>query len=77
MKKTTKTKTTVKTKTPAMQTFKKKFKRDWQLHTLILLPMIYIVIFDFIPMYGIQIAFRDYRPMHGLTGTTLLTFTTF
>ena len=69
MKKTTKTKTTAKTKTPAMKTFRKKFKRDWQLHTLILLPLLYIFIFDFVPMYGVQIAFRDYRPLHGITGS--------
>lgn len=38
----------------------RKFKRDWQLHLLIWLPMIYVIIFQYIPMYGVQMAFRDY-----------------
>ena len=49
--------------------FKKDFKRDWQLHIFMMLPVIYLVIFDFIPMYGIQISFRDYRPLHGISGS--------
>ncbi len=49
--------------------FKKDFKRDWQLHIYMLLPVIYIIIFDFLPMYGIQISFRDYRPLHGIAGS--------
>jgi len=48
---------------------KKDFKRDWQLHIFMFLPVLYLVIFDFIPMYGVQIAFRDYRPLHGITGS--------
>lgn len=51
------------------KTFKKNFKRDWQLHLLVLLPVVYLFIFDFIPMYGVQIAFRDFRPAGGITGS--------
>ena len=49
--------------------FFKNFKRDWQLHLLILFPTIYLILFDFVPMYGLQIAFRDYRPKFGITGS--------
>ncbi len=49
---------------------KKDFKRDWQLHLCIACPIIYLIIFDFIPMYGIQIAFRDFRPIQGITEST-------
>ncbi|MBQ7247280.1 MAG: sugar ABC transporter permease [Lachnospiraceae bacterium] len=45
------------------------FKRQWQLHLLVALPVLYLVIFHFIPMYGVQIAFRDYRPLKGVTGS--------
>ena len=51
------------------QRFVKDFKRDWQLHLLVLFPVVYMFIFDFIPMYGIQIAFRDFRPISGITGS--------
>lgn len=51
------------------KTFGKNFKRDWQLHLLVLFPVIYLIIFDFIPMYGLQIAFRDFRPATGMGGS--------
>ena len=50
------------------------FKRDWQLHLLILVPLIYIAIFQYGPMYGAQIAFRDYRPKLGITGSEFVGF---
>lgn len=50
--------------------FKKEFKRDWQLHIFMMFPVIYLLIFHFIPIYGVQIAFRDYRPLTGVTGST-------
>lgn len=49
--------------------FKKHFKRDWQLHLLVLFPVIYLVIFDFIPMYGYEMSFRDFRPALGIIGS--------
>lgn len=42
---------------------------QWQLHVLILLPVIYIAIFHYWPMYGAQIAFRNYRAKLGITGS--------
>ena len=51
------------------KTFKREFKRDWQLHLLMLFPVVYLIIFDFVPIYGLQIAFRDFRPKHGITGS--------
>lgn len=49
--------------------FVKNFRRDWQLHLLLLLPVIYLFVFKYWPMYGVQIAFRDYRPRAGVTGS--------
>lgn len=51
------------------KTFKKNFIRDWQLHVLMLFPVVYLIIFDFVPMYGLQIAFRDFRPATGMGGS--------
>ena len=51
------------------QTFVRHFKRDWQLYLIILLPAIYVAIFYYGPMYGVQIAFRDYRIKDGITGS--------
>ena len=49
--------------------FIRHFKRDWQLHLLILIPVIYGAIFWYWPMYGVQIAFRNYRPTKGIWGS--------
>ena len=42
---------------------------QWQLHVLILIPVIYLLIFHYWPMYGAQIAFRNYRAKKGITGS--------
>ncbi len=46
-----------------------KFFRHWQLHVLILVPVIYLLIFHYWPMYGAQIAFRNYRARDGIIGS--------
>ena len=48
--------------------------RDYQLHLIIALPVIWFIIFKYLPMYGAQIAFRDFAAAKGIwgspTGTT-------
>ncbi|GGN97053.1 ABC transporter permease [Saccharibacillus kuerlensis] len=44
------------------------FKRDYQLWIMIFPAILVIFIFNYIPMYGIQLAFRDYNFAKGLTG---------
>lgn len=44
-------------------------RRDWQLYLFLLLPLAYIVIFKYVPMLGLQIAFRDYTPKGGIWGS--------
>lgn len=44
----------------------KEIKRNWQLYLLVLLPLTYLIIFKYIPMYGVQIAFRDYKVSLGI-----------
>lgn len=39
------------------------------LYVLILPAIVYLVIFNYLPMYGIQIAFRDYKAVKGITGS--------
>lgn len=47
----------------------KGFKRHWQLWVLALPAIIYFVIFNYLPMYGVQIAFKDFYAMKGITGS--------
>ena len=41
--------------------FKAYIKRYWQLYALLFLPMLYLVIFKYMPMTYIQIAFKKYK----------------
>lgn len=38
------------------------FKHSWQLYLLLTLPFIWLIIFQYWPMYGAQIAFRNFLP---------------
>ena len=42
---------------------------NWQLHLLLLLPLIYLLIFKYVPMWGAQIAFRDFFAVKGIVGS--------
>jgi putative aldouronate transport system permease protein len=42
--------------------------RDYQLWLMILPAIIIIFVFNYIPMYGVQLAFRDFDFLKGLTG---------
>lgn len=47
----------------------KKLKKYWPLYTLVLPALIYILIFNYVPMYGIIIAFKDFKPKLGYWGS--------
>lgn len=49
-------------------------KRHWQLYLLILLPVIYLIIFKYIPILGSQIAFKDYTFKGGILGSPWVGF---
>lgn len=48
---------------------KQRLKENWQLYLLLLIPVVITVVYKYGPMYGIQIAFRDYSPSGGITGS--------
>ena len=39
--------------------------QSWQLYVLLAPAVVYLVVFKYWPMYGAQIAFRDYNPVDG------------
>lgn len=47
-----------------------RIRRDYQLYLMMLPVVVYLFIFNYLPMYGIQIAFRDYNIATGITGST-------
>ena len=52
----------------------KALERDWQLLLLCMIPIGYFVIFHYIPMYGVQIAFKDFRAVDGIWGSKWVGF---
>jgi multiple sugar transport system permease protein/putative aldouronate transport system permease protein len=49
----------------------------WQLYLMLLLPVVYLLIFHYWPMYGLQIAFRNYNVVQGITGSPWAGFSHF
>lgn len=54
---------------PRGKTLSTRIMEHWQLYVLLLIPIILTFIYKYIPMYGIQIAFRDYKPSRGFMGS--------
>lgn len=48
----------------------KNMKDHWQLYLIILVPLLYVIIFKYLPMIGAQIAFRDYTIKGGFFNST-------
>ncbi len=46
-----------------------RFKKNKWLHLMMFLPIAYFIIFNYVPMYGLQIAFRDYKTRAGIWGS--------
>lgn len=44
-------------------------KTNWQLYLLVLIPLAWLAVFKYYPMYGAQIAFRNYIPANGILGS--------
>lgn len=50
-------------------TWKKDFKKNWLLYLLFLPTILYFILFNYIPMAGILIAFQDYKVSQGIFGS--------
>ncbi len=46
-----------------------KVKRKWQLYVLLAPALLYFAVFRYGPMYGLQLAFRDFMPNLGISGS--------
>ena len=49
--------------------FRKRILRNWDLYLIVSVPVAYIIIFHYVPMYGAQIAFRNFSPIKGIWGS--------
>jgi putative aldouronate transport system permease protein len=51
-----------------------KMKKSWQLYLLIMPTFIYFIVFKYVPMYGILMAFKDFVPSKGVMGSPWVGF---
>ena len=52
-----------------VQRKKKNWQKDWQLHLMILPGLLFILIFKYMPLGGITIAFKEFFPGKGIWGS--------
>nr|WP_241243116.1 ABC transporter permease subunit [Paenibacillus whitsoniae] len=58
------------------QTFKR-IIRNYDLYLLFLPTLAYFIIFHYVPMYGLQIAFKNFNPVKGIAGSPWVGFDNF
>lgn len=56
-------------KTSQLRLAKKSFRRHWQLYLLVIPPVLYFIIFKYIPISNAVIAFKDYNVVQGIWGS--------
>jgi putative aldouronate transport system permease protein len=44
--------------------------RHWELYVIMLVPLAYILVFNYLPMYGVQLAFKRFSPSKGIAGSS-------
>lgn len=44
-------------------------KKSWQLYVVILLPLLFLIVFRYVPMYGIILGFKQYFVTKGILGS--------
>ena len=52
-------------------------RRRWQLFVFLLIPVVYTLVFAYYPMFGVQIAFKDFTAAMGIWGSKWVGFSHF
>jgi len=48
--------------------------KNWELYLFVLPAVSTVILFSYVPMYGVQIAFKDFRPIKGIWGSDWVGF---
>ncbi len=56
---------------------KRSIRKNWQLYLFLLLPVAYIILFKYVPMGGVIIAFKDFKMKYGIWGSDWVGFDNF
>lgn len=52
-------------------------RQEWQLYAILFLPLLWLIVFSYVPMYGVLIAFTKYNIANGLTASKWIAFENF
>lgn len=63
----------IRTKT-AGSILRRQLRRSWQLYALLLIPAVYALTFLYGPLYGLQMAFKNFSVVKGITGSPWVGF---
>ena len=53
---------------------RRRILNDWQIYVLLLPALIYFFVYTYLPMYGLQIVFKDYKFIKGIAGSNWVGF---
>jgi len=59
---------------PRKQNLKWRFKNSWQLYIFLIPAMLFIIIYRYGPMFGLQLAFKDFQIKEGIWGSPWIGF---
>jgi len=54
--------------------WKREFRKNWILYLMIMPVLLYFFVFDYIPMYGVVLGFKDYQIKKGILGSPWVGF---
>ncbi|UVI31050.1 ABC transporter permease [Paenibacillus spongiae] len=49
--------------------WKKYILRHWQLYLIVAVPVAFLITFNYVPLVGIQLAFKEFNPIQGIWGS--------
>ncbi|MEM5776558.1 MAG: ABC transporter permease subunit, partial [Anaerolineaceae bacterium] len=52
-----------------LRLMQKQMRANWDVYLMAIPGLVFLLIFAYLPMYGIQIAFKNYKVMHGIWGS--------
>ena len=56
--------------TPHKKALSRRIMDNWQLYLLLLIPVVLTILYKYVPMYGVIIAFKDFRVREGIMGSS-------
>ncbi|MFD1676569.1 ABC transporter permease [Alicyclobacillus fodiniaquatilis] len=54
---------------PAQKKLFKRMKRHWQFYVMVLFPVAFLIVFNYAPMFGAVLAFKNYNVVKGILGS--------